>query len=438
MVLNLMAVLAAAPEPSPAPAPPPSNRIEGLSSVDLFALAERAREGGRAAEALAMYEALARDPEPEVRTEARFRHGMMLAELSRYREAAERFRSILDEKPDSARVRLELARVLALLGDERSARREVRQAQAAGLPDDVAIVVDQFAAALRSSKPFGGSIEVAMAPDTNINRATAARTLDTVIAPLLLSDDARAQSGVGIKLGAHAYARVPLSDRLAVLPRLSSVGRLYRQGRFNDISGSGLVGLEWRGRANRVTGSAGLGLRWFGSSLYARTETVSVDWAYAAGRRTQLVTSLAASRARYVDNRLQDGAIFDLNLAAEHAFSARSGAVLTLLANRQTARDPGYATASGGLSLLGWEEVGPMTIYVSGSARRTEGDERLVLFADRRREWLYQATAGATFRQVTFHGLAPTLRASFERNVSSVGIYDYRRLAAEVGVTRAF
>jgi hypothetical protein len=79
-----------------------------------------------------------------------------------------------------------------------------------------------------------------------------------------------------------------------------------------------------------------------------------------------------------------------------------------------------------------------MTLYLSGGVRRTEGDARLFLFTDRRREWLYQASAGATFRRVTFHGLAPTVRLTFERNVSTVGIYDYRRLAAEIGVTRAF
>jgi hypothetical protein len=413
-------------------------RIEHLSAPELFAMADGARAAGRTADALAMYDALARDPDPEVRAEARFRKGMLLAGLKRYREAAISFRALLDEKPNAARVRLELARVLALMKDDKAARRELRQAQASGLPEDVAVAVDQFAAALRSRRPYGGSFEIAFAPDTNVNRATGARTLDTVIAPLILSEDARARSGLGIKAGGQAYLRVPLRPGLSFFPRVSGVGRFYRASRFDDASVSMLAGLEWQGKKNRLTGSVGPGWRWYGMAPYADTQTVSADWIHAAGRTTQIVTSAAASRVRYHRNRLQDGGLFDLGLSIEHAFAGGSGGTLTLSANRQTARDPGYATASGGVSLLGWKELGRMTLYLSGGVTRTEGDARLILFTDRRREWLYQAAAGTTFRRITFRGLAPTLRLTFERNRSTVGIYDYRRFAAEVGVTRAF
>src|SRR5581483_8677364 len=188
--------------------------ITGLSAVQLFDAAERAKQAGRTADALALYEALTRDPDPEIRAEARFRRGMLLADLHRYREAAESFRALLDEKPNAARVRLELARVLALMGDVSGARRSIRQAQAAGLPPDVALVVNQYANALRSPKLLGGSFGLALAPDTNINRATASRTLDTIIAPLTLSSDARAHSGIGLELGGQAYARIPLNRHL--------------------------------------------------------------------------------------------------------------------------------------------------------------------------------------------------------------------------------
>lgn len=441
--MPLLLLAAAVPAAPPASVPPSGaasavTRIERLSPAQLFELAERARLAGRTDDALAMYEALARDPNPEVRAEARFRKGMTLAELKRYAAAAATFRALLDEKPNAARVRLELARVLALMGDEKAARRAVRQAQAAGLPQEVAVVVDQFAAALRSRKPFGGSFELALAPDTNVNRATGARTLDTVIAPLVLSEDARARSGLGVKVGGQAYARLPLSASLALLPRISGVGRFYRAGRFDDMSLSTLVGLERRGAKDRITLSGGSGWRWYGGKPYARTETASLDWIHAAGRRTQLVASIAASSARYFRNPLQDGAIYAASLSAERALSQTAGATLTVSADRQTARDPGYATASGGASLLGWKEIGKATVYVSGGLRRTEGDARLILFTDRRREWLYQAAAGATLRHLTYRGLAPTLRLTFERNVSTVGIYDYSRVAAEVGVTRAF
>lgn len=430
-MISLAAALAVAPAPG-------QQAITGLSAVDLFNAADQARKAGRDPDALALYEALARDPDAEVRAEARFRAGMLLADLKRYTEAAVMFRALLDEKPQAARVRLELARILTAMGDEGAARRSLRQAQASGLPPDVAVVVDQFANVLRSRKRLGGSIEVAVAPDSNVNRATAARTLDTVIAPLTLSDDARARSGIGASLAGQAYARVPLSAHLSLVPRISGSGSFYKEAAFNDSSGSALTGLEWATAHNRISPSLGLTWRWYGNNLYARTQTANIDWIHAIGRTTQLTVNASASRARYVVNALQDGGIFDVRVGLEHAFSARSGVGGTLSTTRQTAKDPGYATVSGGLSVSAWREAGKATLFGSATARRTLGDERLFLFADRRREWFYQLSAGVTMRQITVHGFAPVIRMTWERNRSTVGLYDYRRLVSSFGVTRAF
>ena len=89
-------------------------------------------------------------------------------------------------------------------------------------------------------------------------------------------------------------------------------------------------------------------------------------------------------------------------------------------------------------TLFGWREAGKTTLFVSAGLRRLDGDARLFLFLDRRREWLYQLSASATLRQFTLWGFAPLERVGWERNASTVGIYDYRRISADFGVTRAF
>jgi hypothetical protein len=363
---------------------------------------------------------------------------MMLSAQGRHQDAALAFRAILDEKPDAARVRIELARILAMVGDEAAARRELRQAQAAGLPPEVALVIDQFANALRARKPFGGSVSFALVPDTNINRATDRETLDTIIAPLELSEDARETSGVGARVGAQGYARIPLGENLSLLPRLSGQGELYRESRFNDVSGSAGIGLELASGTDRIRPSVGATWRFYGGDLYARTQSLSVNWAHPFGRVAQFDANLSVNRARYLQNRLQDGEIYDLGLTYQRALDGRSGGSLSLSATRQIARDPGYSTASGGATLLGYREFGRTTAFASLGARRLIGDERLFLFPDRRREWLLTAGVGGTFRQATVAGFAPLLRLSYERNHSTVGIYDYSRTAFEAGITRAF
>lgn len=413
-------------------------RLDNLSAIDVFDLADRAREAGRVDDAVTFYDALARDPDPKIRAEARFRKGMMLAEARRYRDAAIAFRALLDEDPDAARVRLELARVLALMGDESGARRQLRQAQAGGLPPDVAATVGQFDRALRSRKNFGGTFEIALAPDSNVNRATQARVLDTIIAPLTLSEDARAQSGLGAHVAGQAYARFGIVKGVSLVPRLSGLGNFYRDGAFDDVSGSALLGFEWQRLHSRISASAGRTWRWYGGRAYAHTDAASLDLLHSLGRRAQLIATASISNVTYTRNDLQNGRIYDLNLTLERALSARSGISISASATRQTARDPGYATAAGGVTLVGWREAGRTTLFASAGLRRTEGDTALFLYGERRREWLATARGGATFRGIQAYGFAPFIRMSYERNQSSLQLYDYRRAAGEFGITRAF
>jgi len=411
---------------------------EGLSAADVLALADRARDGGRLKEAEALYNAVARDLDLELRTEARFRKGMMFAAVGRYREAALTFRGLLDEKPTATRVRLELARVLAAMDDASGARKVLRQAQAAGLPPEVAVVVDQFAGALESRKRLGGSVQLALAPDSNINRATSAKTLDTVIAPLTLSEEAQSQSGLGAKLGGQAFARQPLTARLAVLGQASLSANLYRNNQFDDVSATALIGPEIEAGAQRWRPAVGVTRRYYGGSLYASTSTARVDWRRPLGRRNQLEVQGSLSQASYRLNDLQNGVIKDIGFTLQHAFNARTGGSLSVMATRQAAKDAGYATTSGGVTALVWREVGAQTVFGAVGVNALRADARLFPFTAVRDENLYRVVAGATFGRFTVRAFAPVVRVVHEDNRSTIGIYSFTRTSVEMGLERRF
>jgi len=178
--------------------------------------------------------------------------------------------------------------------------------------------------------------------------------------------------------------------------------------------------------------------RWYGGHPYARSGTATLDWLHPMGARTQLIVHGGAAKVDYLRNNLQDGGLFDASAGVERALSPRAGVSATLSGYRQTAQDPGYATVSGGASLLGWRDFGRVTAFASAGLSRLEGDGRLFLFPDRRREWLLNASAGATLRRFAVHGFAPVVRVRLERNWSSLGLYEYRRVATEIGLARAF
>jgi Flp pilus assembly protein TadD len=105
-----------------------------LTPPQLFTLADQARDRGDFALAESAYRALAENPDIDLRNEARFRLALMLADREhKLKDAAIVLRRILDERPNAQRVRLELARVQAMMGNLGAARREMRAAQAGGL-----------------------------------------------------------------------------------------------------------------------------------------------------------------------------------------------------------------------------------------------------------------------------------------------------------------
>ena len=409
-----------------------------MSAAELFDMATKSADAGDASNAEAIYDALARDPDIDIRCEARYRHGLLHEQSKHYAAAAVLYRAILDERPDAGRVRLELAKVLVLMGNDAGARQALRQAQAGGLPRDVAQLVDQFQGALRAVKPIGGSLEVAFAPSSNINRATRSATLDTIIAPFDLSKDARAQSGVGAKIAGQTYLRLPVAAHLRWTLRASFQGLFYRQGEFDDIVAAVETGVEfYRGRS-RFQPLIGRSYRWYGGNSYAVTDVGSLNWLRTIGRKSQIDANFGVGRADYKLNDLQDGTIYDAGFAFEHAFGPESGGRVGVFAQRQNARDPGYATTSGGGNLVYWRDVGRGTLFGSVSLSHLQADGRLFLFPKRRVEWLGRLGAGATLRQATVHGFAPVVRVSYERNISTIGLYDYGRFGFELGITRAF
>jgi tetratricopeptide (TPR) repeat protein len=250
-----------------------------MSAAQLFAYADAARDRGDYPAAEAAYQALTQDPDLELRTEARFRLAEMYTnKLGRHREAAVLLRRILDDKPDATAVRLELARVEALLGNFQDARRELRAAEAAGLPPAVRQQVRFFSNALTALKRVGGGLEVSLAPSSNINRATSSDTLGTVIGDFTLSDDARAKSGVGLSLQGQAYARQPLGPKTDLLLRASGSADIYRQSEFDDMILALQAGPQWLSGKDRLALSGAVTWRWYGLDPYTFDYGLSGDW----------------------------------------------------------------------------------------------------------------------------------------------------------------
>src|SRR3546814_15777650 len=118
-----------------------------------------------------------------------------------------------------------------MLGNLTAARKELRAAEAAGLPPEVEQIVRFYSRALDARKPVGGSVKVALAPDSNINRATRSDTLGTVIGDFVLDEEARAKSCVGLDLQGQGYVRIGVEPGAGLLLRASARSEERRVGK---------------------------------------------------------------------------------------------------------------------------------------------------------------------------------------------------------------
>jgi hypothetical protein len=416
-----------------------SSRSLAITPAQMLRFAQLRQESGDLMLAEKLYRALEADPDVDVRNEARFRHSKMLEAEGRNSDAGLLLRRILDEKPNAAPVRLALAQILDRMGDKEGAWRQVRAAQASGLPPAVARLVDRYSEALRASRPSGASFEIALAPDSNINRATRSDTLGTVLGDFSIDDHSKAQSGTGLALSGQAFRRFDLGGSGAgVLLRLSGLADLYRKARFNDIAVDLAAGPELRLGRNQIDLEIGATQRWYGQKPFMRSARLGATWTRPLGSRMQVRLGATAALVDNQMNDLQDGKSYAGRIEVERALSATTGIGLNAAIDREALRDPGYATTGWRAGIVGWRDLGRMTFTAEASLGRLHADERLLLFPQARADRYSRFSLAATFRQLQFHGFAPIARFSIERNRSTVEFYDYRRVRSEMGVVRAF
>jgi hypothetical protein len=237
-----------------------------VSATQLFGIADTALKRGDDETARRVLRALMQDPSVEIRMEARFRLASVESKSGNLGSAATLLREIVDQRPTAAPARLELAQVLDRMGDKDGAWRQMRAIQAAGLPASVARLIDRYSQALRAQRPFGASFELAIAPDSNINRATRSDTLGTIFGDFQIADDGKAKSGTGLSINAQAYRRIAIGSEASMLIRSSGFANLYRRSEFNDLAADLAVGPDLYLGRDRLQLEVGATQRWFGQN----------------------------------------------------------------------------------------------------------------------------------------------------------------------------
>lgn len=436
MLTFLTALSALAAQPVPADACATGETCVTTGAAQLFALADKLFAAGDLAGAAQILQALTQDKHPELRAEARFRLAAIYEKAGDLERSAEALRALLAEQPNAPRARLELARILSRLGQNKAARAELARAEQAGLPAEVEQTVRQFSTSLAPPRRRGLSLELASGPDSNINRATGSQYIDTIIAPFELDPDARRQSGVGTTLSAQAWT----NNALGPLDWLSSVqGRadLFTKARFNDVQLAADSGPQFTGGIGTLRPALTLERRWFGGHGYSSGFGAQFNWRMPLGQRTQGEVALSRVKQDIDRNPGQDGWRSSADFSLTRVLGATTVRGTVHLGALEARVRPESLRQWGG-GLLVAHRFAAVTAFAEAGYARTRGLEALFLFGEKRRDRRIDLAAGAVLNRVQLGGFAPLLRVTHTDSKADIVLWDFARTRLDIGFTRSF
>jgi len=368
-----------------------------------------------------------------------FADGMTSYSGRDYARAEAIFRRLLDRQPSLLRVRLELARTLYMERKDEQADYHFRLAAGEHPSDPVLRNILRFRQAIRSRRSWRFDFDFGFSPDSNINSATDKETVDIYGLPFKLDPTGRARSGTGRFVGADASVRLNRSGKVPIY--IGGYGRLTRYGdqRFDDAYAGIEAGPEFRlGGGQLRTTLTGL-RRWYGRHPLVTSVGARVDYDRLAGKSWTLGGSLLVRHNDYARRGDVDGWDTEARLSANHPLGATTLGFGYAGIQRSWANDPGQAFWREQLGLGVLKEIGwGLRPQLRADFARQVGDAPLAPFGRRRRDWLLQGSFSIYKRDWNMKGFAPSLSVTTTRNLSTLTIYDEKRLRGEIRLTRAF
>ena len=365
-----------------------------------------------------------------------------------YDKAIEAFRTILVNRPNLVRVRLELARAFFLRGRDELAGRHFEAVLAGGVPPPVAANIHRFLAIMQARKRLTGYFGLAVAPDSNLNAASESEIIyiDTVFGrlPFTREGDFGAESGFGLSVwGGGEYQR-PLSERLRLRVGSDVAVREYPGGDFDQHFLAAHVGPRWLASPiTEISLLATVHRQWLGSIPYADEFGARLELDRRLGPTVWARGTVAYRERDHLSRDFLDGPVVDFSAT----FAWTPAPVLRVQMTVGYARD--HAALEHWRNLSRWVRVGTslalplgFTLGTSIQAQRVyydgAGQPHLTLDRKGRRDRIRSFSVSVLNRAFTVFGFSPQLALIHDVRLTNAQAQEYERDRAELRFVRQF
>ena len=362
--------------------------------------------------------------------------------------AIQAFRTILVNRPDLVRVRLELARAFFLKGRDELARRHFEAVLSGGVPPPVAANILQFLEVMRARKRWTGYFGAAIAPDSNLNAASESEIIyiDTVFGrlPFTREGNVGAESGFGLSVwgGGEYQQRQPGNERLKLRLGADVAMREYPGRDFDQHFLAAYAGPLWRfGPRTEVSLLATAQRQWLGSHPYADEFGTRLELDRRLTPGVWARGTAAFRRRDHLSRDFLDGPVMDLTAA----FAWTPAPVLRVHMTVGYTRD--HAASEHWRNLSRWVRVGTslalplgFTLGTSAQAQRVHydgaGQAHLTLHGRPRRDRVRSFSVSVLNRAITLYGFSPQLALIHDVRLTNAQAQEYERNRAELRFVR--
>ncbi len=370
------------------------------------------------------------------------------AREARLDEAVAALRTILIDRPDLVRVRLELARAFFLKREDSLARRHFERVLAGELPPAVVANVNRFLALMRARRRWSAWFAAAVTPDSNVNGASDTEIvyIDTAFGrlPFRRDPESLARSGVSFSAWGGGEYQHPLGERLR-LRAGADTGWQNSGGDATHTFVTGHLGPRWLAAPDTEFSLLATASRGWRSAGYPDDTALGVrlEADHRLSGRLRLHGAADWRRRDYRDGGGLDGPATDLALSAFWGATPILHTHATLGYTHERPRMKSRRNA-GFRGRLGASLALPLgfTVGVSGEMRWAdyEGSGRAHMTSDGagREDRTRILRATILNRGFTLMGFSPQLALINENRTTNAQALDYQRYRLESRLVRQF
>lgn len=424
-----------------------SNKTIQLDTVQVMQLAGSFVDSGKYDKAEQILVTVPKTGNVALEIERWFLLGQISARRGDYDTAIKIFRKILDDQPDLARIRFELAICYMKTGHWYRADYHLRLAMAGdNWPENVRKMMSYYRYIVRQNKNWNVWFNFGAAPDNNVNQATGGQEcVNTIFGPMC-RELLKPESAVGSNFVLGGNYEFKFGEHWRWKSDANIYTNIYNKHKFDDLYLSASTGPRYVWNNGDIWLAGVAARRWYGWDGYNWSAGLKLDTNYDFTRKLSGGLSLRVLNNKYDEyGPWMNGQTYSANSRLSYSLDATKYIILRGGIERETAKDDIYANWRPSVG-VGFGVALPygFDVYMEPSFYWTNYDGERWVVDDGKftkkvaKDFNQRYSVSLSNHKFDIWGFVPTLTVSYTKRDSNIWQREYDKYTAEFTFQQRF